>query len=154
LARRPNNRSRGSDTIVFYKNIMIIFMLIIPFQLEARQSAPEVIEDATIVDTEEFIELFDKYTNVVVIDSRLSSDRKQGYIEGSINLPDVLTDCNKLSSLVKVKQTPVVFYCNGEDCLRSSKAIKIAISCGYKNIYWLRGGFQEWLLKGYPYLRE
>lgn len=142
------------DKLLFYKNITIMLLLVFSFQLEAKQRAPEYIEGATIVDAEEFIGLFDKHSDVVVIDARLGSDRKQGYIEGSLNLPDVLTDCNKLFFTVKAKQMPVVFYCNSENCLRSTKSIKIAISCGYKNIYWLRGGFQEWLLKGYPYLRD
>ena len=39
-------------------------------------------------------------------------------------------------------------------CGRSAKAIVIALQCGYSNIYWFRGGFEEWLSKGYPYLQE
>jgi len=139
---------------LFCKKITIVFLLLFCFQAEAKQRAPERIEGATIVNAEELIELFSKHENTVVIDARLASDRKQGYIEGSVNLENTLTDCNKLFTILKTMSVPVVFYCNGDDCSRSADSIKIALSCGYNNVYWFRGGFHEWLLKGYPYLRD
>jgi len=116
--------------------------------------SPESIEGTVKVTAEEFIDLVDKISDLVVIDSRIPGDRKQGFVEGSLSLPDVDTTCESLSKVVSKKDAPSLFYCNGVKCGRSAKAIKIALSCGYSNIYWFRGGFEEWLEKGYPYLQE
>ena len=98
--------------------------------------------------------MVDSVPDLIVIDSRIPGDRKQGYVEGSISLPDVETNCKTLATNIPSKKSAALFYCNGVKCGRSAKAIKIALSCGYNNVYWFRGGFEEWLAKGYPYLQE
>ena len=104
----------------------------------------------SIIDAEQLIELYDKYSNLVIIDSRKTVGYEKGFIEGAINLPDTKTSPSTLSSLAKDKSTPIVFYCNGVKCGRSETAAKIAQKAGYKNIYWFRGGWEEWIAKGYP----
>jgi rhodanese-related sulfurtransferase len=118
------------------------------------QPSPEKIKGSTIVNAEQFIELAGKIPQLLIIDSRIQSDRKQGYIEGSVSLPDVDTNCNSLAKVIPRKDYPTLFYCNGVKCGRSATAVTIALQCGYKNVYWFRGGFEEWLAKGYPYLQE
>jgi rhodanese-related sulfurtransferase len=118
------------------------------------ETSPDRIEGSTLVDAEGFIALVGKIPNLLVIDSRIPGDRKQGYVEGSISLPDVDTNCDSLAKVIPQKESPTLFYCNGVKCGRSATAIKIALGCGYSNIYWFRGGFEEWLAKGYPYLQE
>lgn len=114
---------------------------------------PGYIAGSTIINAERLIELANE-PPALIIDSRIRGDRKQGYIETSVSLPDIDTNCDSLARLIPGKANPVLFYCNGVKCGRSSKAVKIAVDCGYRNIYWFRGGFQEWLAKGYPYLQE
>jgi len=116
--------------------------------------SPEYIDGSTRVSAEEFIDLVGKIPNLIVIDSRIAGDRKQGYVEGSISLPDVDTTCRTLAQKIPSKSTPTLFYCNGVKCGRSAKAVAIALKCGYRKVYWFRGGFEEWLSKGYPYLQE
>jgi rhodanese-related sulfurtransferase len=58
-----------------------------------------------------------------------------------------------LKELVQSANTPVLFYCNGARCMRSHNAATMAISWGYKNIYWFRGGWGEWLDKELPVSR-
>jgi rhodanese-related sulfurtransferase len=116
--------------------------------------SPESIKGTTKVTAEELIDLVGEIPNLIIIDSRIPGDRKQGFIEGSISLPDVDTNCESLAKTIAKKTSPALFYCNGVKCGRSAKAIVIAKSCGYNNIYWFRGGFEEWLAKDYPYLQE
>jgi rhodanese-related sulfurtransferase len=116
--------------------------------------SPEDIDGTTQVTAEGFIQLVDSVPDLIVIDSRIPGDRKQGYVEGSISLPDVETNCDTLARNIPSKKSAALFYCNGVKCGRSAKAVKIALSCGYNNVYWFRGGFEEWLAKGYPYLQE
>ncbi len=110
--------------------------------------SPETIDGSKKIDAESLIELARKHENLVIIDSRIRSDRRQGYIAGSISLPDTATNCTSLLPLLE-KNTPAVFYCNGPKCRRSDRAIVIARKCGYKNLYWFRGGFEEWKNKHY-----
>lgn len=132
-----------------------LVLLLAGFSLTAWAAvSPEFIEGTKRVSAEEFIGLVDKIQNLVVVDSRIPGDRKQGYVEGSISLPDIETDCKTLANTIPSKQAAALFYCNGVKCGRSAKAIKIALQCGYRNVYWFRGGFEEWLAKGYPYLQE
>ena len=120
----------------------------------AASDAPDVLAGTTKVDAEGLIETLGRLPGLVIIDSRIAMDRKQGYIEGSVSLPDTATDCDSLSVLLDGRSAPVLFYCNGPKCGRSVKAIHKAQECGYDRIYWFRGGFEEWTTKGYPFLKE
>lgn len=120
----------------------------------SRADNPEQIAGATRVSAEELIALVTEIPELVLIDSRISANRKHGYIEGSYSLPDTKTDCRSLSDYLPSPDTPVAFYCNGVKCGRSVTATRIALSCGYRNIYWFRGGFEEWKAKRFPYLKQ
>lgn len=104
-------------------------------------------------DAEELISLVDEHDDLVIIDARKPSDRDKGYIEGSIGLVDTETSPETLSNHIPSKSTPIVFYCNGVKCQRSTKSTNIAVSAGYSKIFWFRGGWEEWDSKGYPVAR-
>ncbi len=116
--------------------------------------APDHIAGVITVDAEALISLADEFENLVIIDSRISDDRKNGYIEGSISLLGSETRCQTLAQIVPSRMTPTVFYCNGINCGRSVRGAKAALSCGYKRLWWFRGGIEEWKLKGYPLVIE
>ena len=102
------------------------------------------------VNAEGLIEKVARLPALVLIDSRIPADRLDGYIEGSISLPDVDTNCTSLARVVPELTTPVLFYCNGIRCGRSASAVVIARNCGYRNLYWFRTGMEEWQEKKYP----
>jgi len=110
--------------------------------------SPENIAGSTTIDAESLIELARDHDDLVIIDSRIRSDRRQGFIAGSISLPDTETNCATLSPHTN-RSTPTIFYCNGPKCRRSDRAVNIAKDCGYTNLYWFRGGFEEWKEKQY-----
>ena len=133
---------------------LLLLMCLISYNTYAKDNnSPKTIPGSTLVDAEQLINIAGTMDKLVILDSRIQGDRQQGYIEHSLSLPDGNTDCNSLSRLVDSTQTPLLFYCNGPKCGRSAKAIKIAISCNYQNIYWFRGGFEEWKEKKYPYIK-
>lgn len=113
---------------------------------------PDTIPGTTRVDAEAVIELASKTPNLVIIDARIEGDRKHGFIEGSISLPDAQTNCASLAKIIPKKNSPTLFYCNGVNCGRSVTASKIALKCGYTKLYWFRGGYEEWLAKNYPFV--
>ena len=115
---------------------------------------PDEIPGVETLTAEGLIEKANSTEGLIIIDARISKDRAIGYIEDSVSLPDINTNCDTLSELVRNKQTPLLFYCNGVKCGRSVVAVKIAKSCGYKNLSWFRGGFEEWQEKGYQYMTQ
>lgn len=135
--------------------IYLIAILISPAATaEEQKDAPISIKGTTKVSAEGVLDIAEKIPNLVIIDARISSDRHQGFIEGSVSLPNIDTDCSSLAKVIKSKTSPVLFYCNGVKCGRSVKSSRIALKCGYNNIYWFRGGFEEWKAKGYPFIKQ
>ena len=119
-----------------------------------KKEVPQFVEGTTRVSAEELIELVEKFDDLVIIDSRKKSDVAKGFIEGSVSLPNTETNAETLAKHVPNKAQPIAFYCNGIKCGRSLKAAKIALAEGYNNIYWFRGGIQEWEAKGLPIVHD
>ena len=92
--------------------------------------------------------LFDKGT--IFIDTRKDKDWNAGRIPDAIQL-DVKKKLSEATLGKEVKKADaVVMYCNGESCMRSSKASKMAVGWGYTNVYYFRDGFPAWKAAGYP----
>ena len=121
---------------------------------EGKKDAPLNIEGTTKVVAEDIYTIIEKSPDLIIIDARIRTDRVQGYIESSISLPNTETTCASLKKIIPSKNSPVLFYCNGVKCGRSGKSSNLALSCGYTNIYWFRGGFEEWKSKKLPYLKK
>ena len=119
-----------------------------------RPAADDVLAVAISIDSENLIELYQSVPGIEIIDTRFREDFVLGHIEKSRNLPLAGIDCKSLSKLAKSPEQAMVFYCNGNAGGSSIEAIKIASSCGYKRLFWFRGGFVEWKDKDYPYVIE
>lgn len=116
--------------------------------------SPNDIPGVIKVDAEEALKLVGKLPNLIVIDARIAGDRHHGFIEDSISLPDIETDCHSLARIAPNKNTPLLLYCNGPKCGRSAKSAQKALACGYSRLYWFRGGFEEWHAKDYPVIKS
>jgi len=137
------------------KKYLIVTLLAFATVVCAEEKiAPENIPGVTRVDAEAVLALVEKTPRLVIVDSRIAMDRKQGHLEGSLSLPDEETNCASLARIIPEKGQPALFYCNGVNCDRSVVAMKIARQCGYTRLYWYRGGFEDWKQKNYPYLKK
>jgi rhodanese-related sulfurtransferase len=121
---------------------------------QSNLEAPESLAIAITVDAEHLIELYQAVADLKIIDSRYREDYSRGYIETAYNLPLAKTDCGSLAKLTESKDQAMLFYCNGNLADASIGALQIAAACGYKRLFWFRGGFVEWEDKDYPYLIE
>jgi rhodanese-related sulfurtransferase len=129
-------------------------VLVVAAVLPGGYATPPAIPGAVTIDAEQLITLVERHPDVVLIDARIKEDRTDGYIEGSVNLVDARMDCDSLARLLSGPATPVIFYCNGVGCDRSEHAVRIALACGYREVYWFRGGVEEWRAKHYPLIEE
>ena len=147
-----------------YRNLFILSILFLcaskVFANEAPNLAkpkivvPESIAGVSTVSAEQVIEALSSDKPPLLIDARIKDDREFGFIEGSISLPDIDTNCDSLSSVAADKKRHLLFYCNGVRCGRSVISVKIARSCGYHTLSWFRGGFAEWKEKGFQYITD
>lgn len=115
---------------------------------------PEHIAGVKTLIAEDVIELAMIAPELIIIDARIEDDRKHGYIEDSVSLPDIETNCSSLEKIIPSKDSLTMFYCNGIKCGRSVVSIKIAKSCGFTNLHWFQGGFEEWKNKGFQYAKD
>jgi rhodanese-related sulfurtransferase len=116
--------------------------------------APETMPGVVIVSAEEVVELTLSRPELVIIDSRKKTEYTKGHIEGAVNLLNTSMRREDMEALCPDKTGAVVFYCNGIRCLRSSDALQKAVSWGYRNVFWFRGGWKEWTDKRLPVITD
>ncbi len=138
------------------QTLLLTFLLLFSAGLFAAEKPypPETIPGVVIVNAEEVVELILSRPELIIIDSRKKSEYTKGHIEGAANLLNTAMRREDMASLSPSKTTPIVFYCNGIRCLRSSDAISKAMGWGYKNLFWLRGGWKEWTDKRLPVITD
>ncbi len=126
----------------------LLFASLLPVAVQAADVSPETVTGATTVDAAAAKQLFDQA--VLFVDPRRDSDWDAGRIPGAVHL-EMKSQFNEAAlGEVAGKDDPVVFYCNGHDCLRSSQVSEKAVSWGYSKVYYFRDGFPAWQAAGYP----
>ena len=136
-----------------HRSLSFIFLMLVVLSKSSwaeKPYAPDGLDGAILVDAEQAAELIVNSKNLVIVDSRKEIEYSKGHIQGSISLLDTEMTTEKLAAYAPDKSTPLLFYCNGERCLRSSRAATQALGWGYSKIYWFRGGWNEWVEKGMP----
>jgi rhodanese-related sulfurtransferase len=130
--------------------LMGCLLMALPLQATDKPRAPDNIRGAVMVSAEELIKLVFSNPDLVLIDSRKKTEYLKGHIEGAVNILNTHMTPDDLTRLAPDKSAAILFYCNGERCLRSSDAAGKAIEWGYRNVFWFRGGWQEWTQKKFP----
>lgn len=89
-----------------------------------------------------------KPEGVLIIDSRPTARKYDpGHIPTAVNIPDTNFD-KMVDQLPQDKNTLLIFYCEGVDCILSHNSAFKAEKLGYKNIKVYAGGYPEWISKG------
>ena len=114
----------------------------------AAEISPMTIDGATTVDTAEARKLFDQ--EVAFVDIRKNSDWDAGRVPGAIHIELKKVYSEETLAAEVGKNEPVVIYCNGEKCLRSSQASEKAVGWGWTKVYYYRDGFPAWKAAGHP----
>ena len=114
----------------------------------SEEVSPEAIDGATTVDGAKAKALFDE--GALFVDTRKDSDWEAGRIPGALHLE--LKKVYSKEALLEeaAADEPIVLYCNGPRCLRSSKASVLAVGWGFEQVYYYREGFPDWKGNGNP----
>jgi rhodanese-related sulfurtransferase len=117
---------------------------------------PSQLPGATIVTASEVVALQQK--GVPIVDVRSAKEYQEKHIRGAISIPyaekslkDVAFDPAMdewAGPQLLDKNKAVIFHCNGAECWKSYKAARVALTKGFKSVYWFRGGYPEWDERG------
>jgi rhodanese-related sulfurtransferase/ABC-type phosphate/phosphonate transport system substrate-binding protein len=119
---------------------------------------PSQLPGATIVTAPEVVAM--QQRGVLLVDVRIAKEYQDRHIKGAISIPynekslkDVAFDpaADEWAGPEKLdKNQPVIFQCNGPECWKSYKAARVALTKGFRTVYWFRGGYPEWEIAGLP----
>jgi len=116
------------------------------------REVPQYIDGAsTVTASELFSFMLDETKNLLIIDVRSSGSYSHAHIPGAVSLPNEIFTTETLAQLSnKNPEASLVIYCAGVHCGKSVDATNLALETGLEEIYWFRGGIEEWLKQGYP----
>ena len=131
------------------KFLSVMLLLAVSISVNAADTvSPVSVDGTTAVNATQSKDLFDK--GALFLDVRSNKDWDAGRIPDAVHieLKKKFSEAS-MSSEVK-KDEPVVIYCNGPSCLRSSKAAAMAVAWGFTKVYYFRDGYPAWKSAGYP----
>lgn len=115
--------------------------------------APDAIPGTQRISAREAVGLILSRPELLIVDARRPEEHAKGHIENAVSLLDSELTPQQLARYAASPATPLLIYCNGERCARSGNASRKAVAWGYREVYWFRGGWQEWLAEGLPVAR-
>ena len=102
------------------------------------------------IATYEKVDLFKRFHDVIIVDTRSKYEYETLRIKGALNIPvNSKAFIKDVKNLRERSLKAIVFYCNGRSCYKSYKASKAANRAGIKNTYAYDAGMFEWA-KAYP----
>lgn len=110
--------------------------------------SPEHVEGAVSIDVKQAKALFDQ--GVKFIDVRSPRLYARRHIPGVHHLDLKHVFDEESLAAVAARDEPIVIYCSGVKCSRSSRASEKAVSWGYSKVYYFRGGIVAWREAGFP----
>ncbi len=141
---------------VFIMNLDYLIMLklltcivVIFFTSSCVNSQTDGNENITCNQALELIKQHMQDTSFVIIDVRTETEYNSGHINKSINIDFNSSEFNEEIGRLNQNKTFLI-YCKGG--VRSAKAIKIMKKLGFKNIFHLFEGFDQWKNLGYEIL--
>jgi len=139
-----------------YSGFVLAFFLIAGFlpgcSEEEPQEQPEepVMPGVHYLSSEEANTLIQENTDnsdFVILDVRAASSYEEGHIQGAININVNLSTFRDRVSELDRDRTYLVYCLMG---VTSRTAIETMLELGFKNIYYLENGLNEWTEAGLP----
>lgn len=110
--------------------------------------SPEEVAGTATITAEQAKKLYDE--GVAIIDVRNSRLYARRHIPGAHHLDLKTAYSEDALAALASKDEAIVIYCSGVKCPRSYRASEQAVSWGYSNVKYFRGGIVDWRNAGYP----
>ena len=107
-------------------------------------------QNGSSIDSKEAYGLIKVDSNIAILDVRTAKEFADGHVAGAVNIDVNQADfAQKIDQLDRSK-TYIVYCRSGR---RSSKAVSIMASKGFKNLYNVSDGFLGWNKNGLPFVK-
>jgi rhodanese-related sulfurtransferase len=155
----PNKEKQIMKRLSIFSLVLVLILALAGITMaESVQTPTEPPAGVTIVSADEAKTLVTQ-KNVRVFDMRKALNFGKGHIPNAASLPykwtskgDPATRTGEfdMTKLPSDKETTVLFHSDGPNGWKSYYASKKAAEAGYKNVLWMREGFETWTEQGYP----
>jgi len=98
------------------------------------------------IESKEAYELIQNQ-NPLILDVRTPGEYVSGHIKDAVLIP-VQVLATEYIKIIDHREKPIFLYCRSGN--RSVTASTILIKNGFKKLYNLKGGINDWVKKGYP----
>jgi phage shock protein E len=125
------------------------FIFILAFSIITLHNVSAQIPDSLkfkAVQPEEFLTKIKNDKNGLLIDVREKFEFRKGHLQNAKNLP-VSKGYKKIINTTD-KNIPILLYCKSDP--RSRKVAIKLYDAGFRNLYLLKGGINNWSRKGFP----
>ena len=140
--------------LLYFASVLLAFLIIAPGIAAASTCT---YTNVSACDAKQMLEEED----VFLLDVRTPAEYKLGHIEGAVLIPlknvpaqdsNLLPDEELLPARLKElpcgKSTKILVYCKVGK--RGAEASSLLADVGYKNVYNINSGIDEWVKEGYP----
>ncbi|MGA6106401.1 rhodanese-like domain-containing protein [Pseudomonas solani] len=126
---------------------VLSFLLLCVLPLAQAEEAPLRVKGATTVNVLQAKRLYDY--GALFIDVRPSAEWSWGHVHGAVHL-DLADRFAGLAMPHWPRHVPLVIYCDSDVCPRGALAAQLAVSWGYKQVFYFREGYFAWQLLDFP----
>ena len=136
--------------VTFFDFLFFLLMLSATtgYAADSDYRSPEHVVGTTTATAAEVKALHDNGAIFIDVRNLRLYDRRR--IPGAYHLDLKYAYDEESLAAVANKDEPVIIYCSGVKCSRSYRASEMAVSWGYKKVYYFRGGIVDWREAGYP----
>ena len=136
---------------LFIYALLVLASLFLSSSARADKSvyrSPQLAEGAITISADEAKWHFDDGS--VFIDTRNPRFFARRHVPGAHHLDMKDSFTKETLAAVANKDQPIVIYSSGVKCGRAHKGALLAVSWGYKKVYYFRGGIVDWKDLGFP----
>ena len=143
------NSRPGNSKIVFVL-LLILIIALSPLcttqQSKASQNSQARAEQSEIkykdITIKELKQMLDNNEDIILVDVRTEGEYMQGHLKGAINIPHYEIE-DRYKEITLDKNKKIVAICSLG--ARSTIAAKKLVALGYKNVYNVMGGMEQWM---------
>ena len=114
-----------------------------------RDLRPVGAQEAMALATPRKSGTFGAMSNPVWVDPRMKDKYEAGHIPGALNLPFGSGDFEDVAEQRLQGRSPIIVYGDDRLDILADAASKTLIQLGFKDVYTLRGGIEQWVVDGY-----
>lgn len=129
-------------------SLLIALPLLLTMGMSFAEESPMSVEGAKTINATQAKALFDE--GALFVDVRSDKDWAAGRIPDAVHIELKKVFSEAALAQEADKSEPIVIYCNGVSCMRSSQASAKAVAWGFTNVHYFRLGFPNWKAESYP----